>query len=87
LITTLSVPEGNPNLATSRLIHYCGYLRRDNLAAVEFDPDVRADAVIHDLGVVNMANDLSKYFPALDEVYKKPPRPGDYSDVYCDYVQ
>jgi hypothetical protein len=35
---TLS-PEGNPNLASNRLIHYCGYLGLDNLAAIEFDPD------------------------------------------------
>ena len=45
-------PEGNPNLATSRLIHYCGYLRFDNLAAVEFDPDARADAVIHSGSII-----------------------------------
>jgi hypothetical protein len=31
--------ERNSNLAASGLIHYCGYLRLDNLAAVEFDPD------------------------------------------------
>jgi hypothetical protein len=44
--------EGNPNLATSRLIHYCGYLRFDNLAAVEFDPDARAEAVIHSGSII-----------------------------------